>query len=92
MTYPLPGMPARLGDRGVFVCGPGDIAPWETGPALAEVTRPSVGPGPRAHGSRWLVLGLCPDCGPLYCSRHDQNNWWLTVYDGPPFTPKTRHT
>lgn len=66
----LPGMPPRVGDPGVFVCGPADIAPWEREktprPAL-----PQTAPGGVPRGV-WLVLHLCPRCARIrnYCSDH----------------------
>lgn len=78
----LPGMPIRAGDPGVFICGPGDIAPWETEtPAKRDPAPRRAQAGPRS----WIVLRDCPACGPRYCDRHGPRNWWLTEYNGPPF-------
>lgn len=75
----LPGMPPAIGDPGVFVCGPADIAPWEhEDVAPRRPVRPAAPARPRAA---WLVLSICPDCLPRtgrYCRQHDANNWWLT--------------
>lgn len=71
--------------------------------ASAGTGEPS-GPSPAAVRG-WLVLLRCPDCkapreaipelgvaafAGRYCERHGPGNWWLTVYDGPPFGK--RHT
>lgn len=75
----LPGMPLAVGDPGVFVCGPADIAPWEHDVAPRRPVRPAAAPAPRPL--TWLVLGTCPRCSPRlarYCSEHDAGNWWLT--------------
>jgi len=78
MTSPLPGMPMRAGDPGVFVCGPDDIAPWERGQApAAPPAAPPAGPVP---SQVWLVLRLCPSCTGRYCPEHDERNWWLTTW------------
>lgn len=77
----LPGMPVRIGDPGVFVCGPRDIAPWESAPARGRKRAPAPAIAPD-HGRAWLVLGMCPRCNPVtgrYCTDHDANNWWLTT-------------
>lgn len=81
MTNPLPGMPLQLGDPGVFVCGPDDIAPWEK-PRRTSNDVADVVPIRRPAASAWLVLSTCPDCLPRqrrYCDNHDAGNWWLTV-------------
>jgi hypothetical protein len=74
-------MPLHLGDRGVFVCGPGDIAPWETEPVRARANAGVDSAHKRAPGSGWLVLALCPACAKKrnYCADHGPANWWLTV-------------
>lgn len=88
----LPGMPIAVGDPGVFICGPGDVAPWEQ----TSHRPPLSGPAPRrAPSGVWLVARLCIGCRfrdgvPVYCGLHSRENWWLTVYDGPPFGK--RHT
>lgn len=77
----LPGMPLAVGDPGVFVCGPADIAPWEADVAPRRPVR-AAAPA-RAARPGWLVLGSCPSCLPRtgrYCSEHDANNWWLTKW------------
>lgn len=72
-------MPFRYGDPGVFACGPDDIdPPWPSPP------RPPTGSGRPVTGV-WLVLRGCRNCTRLYCKAHDRNNFWLSVYDGPPF-------
>lgn len=71
---PLPGMPLALGDPGVFVCGPADIAPWEQD--RPRPPAPARRPAPRA----WLVLALCEHCNVRtgrYCTDHMRTNWWL---------------
>lgn len=76
----LPGMPLQLGDPGVFMCGPADIAPWERDVAPRRPVRPV--PPPATPGA-WLVLSTCPHCLPRagrYCHDHDANNWWLTKW------------
>lgn len=74
VTDPLPGMPLRYGDPGLFICGPDDIAPWERPPAVKRDPAPRrASTGPR----RWIVLATCPDCTTCYCVQHDQHNWWL---------------
>ncbi len=80
MTSPIPGLPSRYGDPGVFVCGPQDIAPWEQQAPAVAVPRPA--PAPRRTG--WLVLALCPVCrrAGRYCDNHDARNFWVTVF-GP---------
>lgn len=73
----LPGMPLAAGDPGVFICGPRDVAPWETEAPRPRVTRSRDGAG----APNWLVLTGCIDCNPRtgrYCRDHDVNNWWLT--------------
>jgi len=72
-------MPIRLGDPGVFVCGPGDIAPWETERRRHLAAVPP--PPPRRAGAVWLVLALCPRCvvaTGYYCHDHGPDNWWLS--------------
>lgn len=66
----LPGMPPRYGDPGVFACGPGDIAPWET-PTRAPRPDTAAAPGSVPSGV-WLVLHLCTRCARIrsYCSTH----------------------
>ncbi len=88
-----PGMPMRAGDPGVFICGPGDIAPWEN-----EPVRPPAAPAARrpAPVAVWLVARACPGCHlasdgeTVYCGRHNDENWWLTEYNGPPFGKRLR--
>lgn len=82
-------MPLRVGDPGVFVCGPEDIAPWErpvreranAGVDSAQLRTPAR-PAPSAGQLAWLVLALCPHCSPAhggyYCREHNDRNWWLT--------------
>jgi hypothetical protein len=75
-------MPARLGDRGVFVCGPDDIAPWEREPVRKAADAGVVSEHKRAPARTWLVLALCPHCSPAhggyYCREHNDRNWWIT--------------
>lgn len=66
----LPGMPLQVGDPGVFVCGPEDIAPWENSrPRSLALQTPAAGGVPRGV---WLVLHLCQRCARIrsYCSDH----------------------
>jgi hypothetical protein len=73
-------MPSRLGDPGVFVCGPDDIAPWEKTPRRTSNDVPAA---PRRRLGGWLVLAICPACVPKtrhYCSEHERRNWWLENY------------
>lgn len=67
---PLDGMPLALGD--VFVCGPADIAPWETElDELARRRRRGAPAGPEPERDVWLVLRACADCRPRsYCWAH----------------------
>lgn len=82
----LPGMPARIGDPGVFACGPRDIAPWETEPVPAARPLAAVPYGATAPARRtWLVLTNCMQCNPrtgIYCKDHNAANWWLTQWGG----------
>jgi hypothetical protein len=79
----LPGMPLQLGDRGVFVCGPEDIAPWESAPPRRQSTTPARPLAPvRGHSRAWLVLAVCEHCNHAtghYCHNHNASNWWLTT-------------
>jgi hypothetical protein len=93
MPDPLPGMPLRVGDPGVFVCGPQDIAPWEsarpgslTQQGRLSNTSNDVPAAPRPAPA-WLVLALCPHCNPRtggYCHDHNATNWWLTTMSSAP--------
>lgn len=77
---PLPGMPMRVGDPGVFVCGPRDIAPWEDPERLPAVP---PAPAPRPRRRAWLVLSICEHCNVAtgrYCTDHGPRNWWLENY------------
>lgn len=80
MASTLPGMPIAVGDPGVFICGPADIAPWESepvpriprqrAPQHENVASRPVVRAPRA----WIVLGSCGACNvrtERYCDRHD---------------------
>jgi len=80
-------MPPAVGDRGVFVCGPDDIAPWESAPVrkpvhagAGDAHERAAGPTQGARRRAWLVLALCLACRRRgsYCSEHDARNWWLT--------------
>jgi hypothetical protein len=85
-------MPLRVGDRGLFICGPDDIAPDDLdgmGRPPRRIRDPAVrhGGGPpalelAAAGPVWLVLALCPHCSPAhggyYCREHNDRNWWIT--------------
>lgn len=51
-------MPIRAGDPGVFICGPGDIAPWETVPVPAPPP-PMAGHRPYVRPGVWLVAARC---------------------------------
>jgi hypothetical protein len=87
-------MPPAAGDPGVFVCGPGDIAPWETAPVPARARPPAV-PARRGPPSGWLIPRVCLSCDPghrddgpaepVYCDEHCATNWWLEN-----FRPKGR--
>lgn len=86
----LPGMPIRVGDPGVFVCGPQDVAPWESVRPVRKAARAGAGveqvraPRPPAV---WLVLAMCPDCVYMtgrYCRDHNSSNWWLTTMASAP--------
>lgn len=68
-------MPARYGDPGLFMCGPDDIAPWQADLPPVDRRTPARPRAPTRAG--WLVLRLCPACGPRYCPDHDKDNWWL---------------
>lgn len=76
---PLPGMPLALGDPGVFVCGPDDVAPWETERPRRHLA--AVPPAPRRRpAAAWLVLSICEHCNVTtgrYCTEHGRTNWWL---------------
>jgi hypothetical protein len=83
MPDPLPGMPRRYGDAGLFVCGPEDVAPWESVRPVRKPVRAGA-PLEQVRAPRralaWLVLTLCPLCNPRtggYCHEHDRTNWWL---------------
>lgn len=67
----LPGMPLHLGDPGVFVCGPDDIAPWERDDARPARHLRSV-PSADAPTGVWLVLTRCARCSRIraYCPSH----------------------
>jgi hypothetical protein len=69
-------MPTRVGDPGVFICGPEDIEPDRDVPVPAVRVAPlAVVP---AH---WLVLTLCDHCSPAhgghYCNEHNSRNFWF---------------
>lgn len=76
----LPGMPIALGDPGVFVCGPEDIAPWETEPvrkpddAGVDFEQVRAQRRARVSGTGWIVANTCRSCSAVtgrYCSKHE---------------------
>lgn len=68
-----------VGDPGVFICGPEDIAPWESAPAAGR--RPPHVDAAAAPVCVWLVQLLCRTCVPgYYCHEHGPRNWWLENY------------
>lgn len=83
----LPGMPIRAGDPGVFVCGPEDVAPWGNVRPLRKPVRAGAGDeqkrAPRPPARVWLVMRICPACGPGYCPEHNERNWWLENFRPP---------
>lgn len=89
MTSPLPGMPLAVGDPGVFVCGPEDVAPWERPERRRRHTSNDVPAAPRRPAAAWLVLTTCPHCNHhtgRYCHDHNATNWWLTTMASAPRT------
>lgn len=85
MTDRLPGMPIAIGDPGVFVCGPDDIAPWKRRMPSGKPYHPgrAAAAAAAAPTGVWLVLRNCRECGPLYCRSHDATNWWLENFRPP---------
>lgn len=65
---PLPGMPRRYGDAGLFICTIGDGG---DPPDMKKPTPALHVPAPRMV---WLVLALCGRCNVktgYYCTGHD---------------------
>jgi hypothetical protein len=102
MVDPLPRMPLRVGDPGLFICGPADIAPWESAPVRKRADAGVGSAHVRARTSGWLVLSICPRCTPAhggrYCQEHNERNWWLTHFSSGrkpsapsgPYVPRAR--